>query len=760
MIQKIVSISHVGRFESYKAKGVTDWNKLTLLFGENGRGKTTLTAILRSNADSDGALLLGRKTLGQALLPEVELLTNAGVWKFAAGAWSGGSLAMHIFDAHFVQTNVHEGDHVETEHRRNLFNVIVGAVGKQLNQEISGLDDDIRAVTKEIATKRAVLEVSLKGGSSLAEFLGLDTDPLVESKIEKIQKDIAALSNAEIIANGAPLLLIDVPALPSGYSQLLEKTLLDLSASAVAKVTAHMQQHHHDNYASWLMTGTGFVVGTECPFCSAPLDGNELVTAYNSYFGDSYKELRRAIPLMSGVVETAFGVNQVLRVRNTVAENAALHSFWKDFVTFDAPTFNLDDAETLFGQILADLSVGLSQKAANPLDIIENPESYSSASIAYSTLRTRIEAYNLAVATANASIATLKAEVGITDIDVRKADLEILEMCRARQSASVCTSCAEYEALVEKKSALEAKKEAVRKKLNTHNLTVFSKYEKRINDLLDKFNAGFRISNTKGEYPAGKPSSTYNLVINSTPVPLGKGDASLGLPSFRNTLSAGDKSALAFCFFVAQAEADPHLSKKIVLFDDPFTSQDLDRRSTTQHVIKDFVHKAEQVVVLSHEPYFLRGMSDGILSGNVSTLMLDRDGLNASRIASVDLEELLQHDHFRSHGVLIKYLDHGIGSPQDVVRCIRPYLEYVLRVKFPDDCVDGEWLGDYLGKIDKAVPPEELAKLKAERSELGELNNYSKAHHHGDGSFNTKVLIVKNELDAMVKRTLGVAKRL
>ena len=463
---------------------------------------------------------------------------------------------------------------------------------------------------------------------------------------------------------------------------------------------------------------------------------------------------------MQSNVDASFDSNQMVRIRKCVAENTTVHAFWRDFLNLEAPIFDSERVEVLLSKIQATLSLGLAQKAANPLEAIPLPSDYVSAADYLAELTKMIEVYNIAIADSNFIIATLKAKVGITDIDERRRNLEVFEMCKERHSVSICQSCSEYEELVNKKSALETKKEDVRKKLNAHNISVFSKYEKRINDLLDKFSAGFRIGKTKGEYPAGKPSSSYCIVINSTTVSLGKGDASLGIPSFRNTLSSGDKSALAFCFFIAQAEADPELPKKILLFDDPFTSQDLGRRSTTQHVIKQFVGNAAQVVVLSHEASFLRGMLDGIPPGNVSTLIIDREGLNNSRIDFVDLEDLLQHDHFRSHGVLTKYLHHAIGSPTDVLRCIRPYLEYVLRIKYPDDCVDGEWLGDYLGKIDKAVSPEVLANLKKERPELGQLNDFTKGHYHADGSFNPKVLIVKTELDAMVKRTLAVAQRL
>ena len=61
------------------------------------------------------------------------------------------------------------------------------------------------------------------------------------------------------------------------------------------------------------------------------------------------------------------------------------------------------------------------------------------------------------------------------------------------------------------------------------------------------------------------------MVINDTAVEMGSGDTPLDEPSFRNTLSSGDKSTLALAFFLAQIKADAEKGECIVVFDDPDT---------------------------------------------------------------------------------------------------------------------------------------------------------------------------------------------
>jgi len=92
---------------------------------------------------------------------------------------------------------------------------------------------------------------------------------------------------------------------------------------------------------------------------------------------------------------------------------------------------------------------------------------------------------------------------------------------------------------------------------------VIGRYEQAINRLLDEFNAGFRITGTKHGYPGGVASSSYQILINETPVELGDSQSPLDKPSFRNTLSSGDKSTLALAFFLAQLQHDPEKASKI-----------------------------------------------------------------------------------------------------------------------------------------------------------------------------------------------------
>src|SRR5947208_2956720 len=140
MLKKIISIKNVGRFPSYGASGDVELKRYNLVFAENGRGKTTLCAILRSLQSGDPAYVTGRTTLGSTGAAEIQILLQGGNANLNNGVWSATLPQLAIFDSTFVSENVYSGDAVELDHKRSLYGVIVGKQGADLARRIDELD--------------------------------------------------------------------------------------------------------------------------------------------------------------------------------------------------------------------------------------------------------------------------------------------------------------------------------------------------------------------------------------------------------------------------------------------------------------------------------------------------------------------------------------------------------------------------------------------------------------------------------------------
>ena len=258
--------------------------------------------------------------------------------------------------------------------------------------------------------------------------------------------------------------------------------------------------------------------------------------------------------------------------------------FWGRYCTLPAVTAPADIGPAI-STLGAAASARLARKMAAPQEGVGTDVVYDAALKEFETARAAVNTYNDAVNATNAEVTAKKAAVAAGDLKTEEAALVRLNAQKKRHSESVAALCADYKRLGKEKATLDEQKAQVRAKLEAHSNKVMKPYQSRINQLLDNFNAGFSIAQTKPTYGGGIASSTYQLVINNTEVNLGDGKTSVDQPSFKNTLSAGDRSTLALAVFIAHLERDPDRAKRIVVFDDPFTSQDAFRRRQTVHEI-------------------------------------------------------------------------------------------------------------------------------------------------------------------------------
>ena len=329
MIRKFIRIQNVGKFRDCKAAGDVELREFSLLYAENGRGKTTLCDVLRSLGTGDGDLVKGRKTLGlsQPALVEIRLEDSSAI--FDGDGWSATLPELHIFDSRFVHENVYSGDVVEHEQKRNLFRVIVGEKGVSLARKVDSLDNDVRKADSAMKSAKLAVTKLVPPKMPADDYVSLEADPHIEAKIKAMNAELVALRRSEEIAAKALLTRIEIPALPSTLPTVLAKELDDVSASTEQRVREHMKGHTDGATEPWLAQGTGFAKGDECPFCGLTIDGNALVAAYRGYFGETYKALKEEVATLRDDV-SAFGNERAkLLTQQALRSNVELAGFWR-----------------------------------------------------------------------------------------------------------------------------------------------------------------------------------------------------------------------------------------------------------------------------------------------------------------------------------------------------------------------------------------------------------------------------------------------
>ena len=251
-IKKITQIRHVGKFKQAGIRG-GEYKKYTLMYGGNGRGKSTLCAIIRSLQQNDPQIITKRRTFKVTKAQEVQLLLDTGPVNFNGTAWGAHHPDIHIFDQQFILDNIHTGNEVGVDQRRNFYRVVVGPKGVELATAIDDLDSQATAAQTAINVEKKALQQHVPKGMALETFLSLAADPDIATKINQAKATVTAAENAAEIAKRSALVPIVIPALPATFATTLAKGLPELAAEASARVTAQMTKHgFHGEGEAWL----------------------------------------------------------------------------------------------------------------------------------------------------------------------------------------------------------------------------------------------------------------------------------------------------------------------------------------------------------------------------------------------------------------------------------------------------------------------------------------------------------------------------
>lgn len=234
-----------------------------------------------------------------------------------------------------------------------------------------------------------------------------------------------------------------------------------------------------------------------------------------------------------------------------------------------------------------------------------------------------------------------------------------------------------------------------------------------------------------------------------------------GSASLKYFLSDGDKNALALSFFLARMDMVPDLSSFVVVIDDPFTSFDTHRKMTTITQLTRLSRKVGQLFLLTHDLHFANDFNNACNEQILNLKIQNQSGSSALLLHDIRMEMLTGFN--KDLMTLRCFLDGN--TPEDaiylreVIRCIRPSIEGIFRIKYFKHIRETDWLGDFIQKIRDADDSSPFNKLKPYLEEIEEINDYSKTYHHSNPNY-MEVGISALELRNYVKRTLALIESL
>lgn len=767
MINRLQLLRNVGLFDSVSPAATLQFARLTLIYAENGRGKTTLAAVLRSLATGDPIPIAERRRLAAPNPPRVVLECTGGPpdAMFQNNAWNRTLPNMVVFDDVLVDENVYSGLAVGPEHRQNLHELILGSQGVALNQQLQQLVTQIEAHNAALRERAAAIPAADRGIFSVDDFCALPARGDIDETIRAAGRSLAAAQEQGPVRTTPAFDALSLPDFEvDAIERVLQQDLPALDAAAAARVQAHLagigagaEAWVADGMRRVPRVGADVTVGA-CPFCAQDLAGSQVIAHYRLYFSDAYATLKRNVAEALTTINRTHGDEVPANFERAVRVVGERRQFWSRFC--DVPDATIDTAAIARDWRAARDAViaALTAKQGAPLERMALANDARAAMTTYEAHRQSVATLNQQLQQVNAAIRTVKERAAIGNVTALTADLARLTAVKARYTPNTAALCDDYLAERNAKANTEQLRDHARAALDQYRTNVFPGYQTAINHYLERFNAGFRLDNVTSANTRSGPTCTYNVVINNIRVAVAGGTPTTGEPSFRNTLSSGDRNALALAFFFASLDREPNLGDKVVVIDDPASSLDEHRSLTTVQELRRLAQRTSQVVVLSHNKAFLCRIWVGADATNRAALQVAADAAGSTILTwDVTQDSITEHD--RRHAALCEYLANPAPNRRDIAESIRHVLEKFLRVAYPEHFQPGMLLGQFINLCEQRVNAGRQTLNVGDIQQLRELTEYANRFHHDTNPAWETEQINDGELRGFVERTLRFTKK-
>ena len=740
MIESIKCIKNLGPFESAHDVKLA---QTTLIFGENGRGKTMLSEAFRSLANDDPDIVAGRKRLGADGDPVIVLEQSGGgqVLHWQLGGWQGGRPKMAVFNDGFVEANVCSGLEVEASHLQGLHSVAVGDEGVRKAQAYTQAGADVTATRKAKEEIEKNIQDRIGSEFKLDDFVRWKPCSDIDDLIAKNQEALRVAANAARIRQRDHLKPLPMPNIDFDKIQnALSSSIGDMTNKVSEMVDAHLATLW-DGAESWLNEGwTKARADQPCPYCGQDLKNSQLVGLFRHYFDAAYQDAKKDLASMLQDFVSKNDESSRNKLLTTASINSQMLVEWESdgLKATQRTGFEAEDAAATWQNLAGVIIQALEKKLDAPLEIVEFDEGAGEAMVQFQDSVLAIAAENDIIAEFNAKIAEKVALAKGTDVDKIKKDARRLQCLKLRGAPEFEKLCADYDAARTKLQRAERSRDDRRKEMSEHNENAFRRYGTAINRHLCNFNVGFQIDELKGVSPGGVVTSQFVIVINNEDVKLNSPDQSA---SFGNTLSGGDRTALALAFFFASLDQRPAPDRQetVVVIDDPLSSLDDGRRQETIDRLTHLSDSTGQLIVMSHDRDFLCKLSVNTPKGVSwqSMKLVAKEASTGVVDTHVDVWDIDQARLSVAEASVLKmsrYLETGRGDTLSIAQDIRFVLESFVCLMFSDIVQRPNVLGKFIGKCKSRVgKPDELLDGDA-LCELRSLNRYSRKYHHPDES--------------------------
>ena len=706
-IKRIKEITNVGTYKNFITGGDKGFKELTLIYGLNTYGKTTLIDIFQSLKDNEPSLINNRKTIPN--VNEEQKITLSVSEKngreekisFQNSMWNKSNYLdkIEIFGEDFIDKNLFTHSIIGRDNKENFTDFILGELGVN---KVKGIEEKKKKLRKNNSDLKNIVPLFVRGKSTkeIDDFINYSIEKfdfedikkqLIEEETE-LQEEEKRLKNPQKIIempqpNELEIKKIDILDSIKKINFVLEKDYSNIKDETLKKLNEHINANFSDSSGAeqWIRKGLKYTKDDNCPYCGQNLqNAKDLIDVYDKFFDKSYNEFINTISStlednIANVEKMHFDYTkdlqeELLKVKDYVP--LIKDDNFKDKANdFEIIKNNLNEnqLEAEKNKIVEDLKYKIDEKNKVPYKKIDiyNFRIFEKRVNSYIT---KLENAKKCIKEIIKIIENFKNEYGSgtksSKINKLKTIIKELKYKKARFEQD--NECGKYKALKNEISGLEKEIPSLEKQLEKEQ----SEYLKRYFEKINRFFKDLGSKDFKLEKEGTKRGikHVYSLKVKYMGQIISNED-------LKTVFSSSDRRALALSIFLAKVDLKEEDRKKktIVILDDPITSFDENRITNTINLLKDLLSDVDQVIITTHYSNFLKRFYE--INKNITTkiklLKIEKNN-ETSYIDNGEKDNFILDKYDLSFNEIYDFINKK--NQNDVRTKLRPFLENYLKI--------------------------------------------------------------------------------
>lgn len=770
MISKINIIRGVGKFLNVTQ---TELGKVTLIYGLNCYGKSTLADVFRSLANQDLDILNKRKSIlkdkndiAQEIVFAIKNDDTSYNVYISDNKWNLNNFNynIEIFDSRFIEDNIFTGSVILRDNEENLTNLLLGENSVKVGNEIIELKKEIKSISKKINENEDNIKKTLKLSNidiSLDKFLKIEKlENIEECKIQKdkIKKQIERINKSYLeqekirkIGKPKELEIEDPINIIYNFKDLLKQEFKFIREDAYNLLLKHIKNNfrmHDGEEESWIKEGVNKYLkvdeenninNSKCPFCGQSLNYvDELIKTYLIIFSQEYEKYCKNL---FNNIENNYNrfdkyINNIKNYDKIISNNLSIILSYGIYLN-DNFNQQINNINTL-GQelieytsnfinimvnILSEFKNIIEEKQKKPYRPINQLPFLNNLTNTYNNYMGQIKNYNLLITDIKNNIDVFVNQINDNEYNnkINKLNDSLIKIQEKILRYDLAEDIDNLVELREKKNEKEKKYYSLQEKLSKDNEEFTTQYFKEMTEIFQNLGSvDFDIYadyNRRGYQPVYKLKFKYN-------------DKEIKPELIPYFFSESDRRALAFSIFLSRLKKmdKNKLKHTIVIFDDPITSFDDNRISNSIRYIELIKDECRQLIITSHYSMFLKNIysnwrKDPNLNLKFLEIIRDKDGCI---FKTLDNPNTRLDPYAQEIEKIEKFIEGDSSiSANEVRRTLRPMLEKEIKWRFRKQLQDKEFSG--LGEIIKFLSNYTTSKnYKVKHEVIKKMNSFNK----------------------------------